>query len=111
MCSIPVADALGVDATAAVHVGDDPTNDKQGALAAGLESWYCKPSSTILPIFFLFILSDEMLTLLRLSRNCTLSFSDVSRSDMLYCCQALEGGCEVIWGTCGPNSATCYWIT
>ena len=66
-CSIPVADALGVDATAAVHVGDDPTNDKQGALAAGLESWYCTPYSTILPIFFLFIISDEMLTLLRLS--------------------------------------------
>ncbi|KAG0564022.1 hypothetical protein KC19_8G076600 [Ceratodon purpureus] len=34
--------ALGVDATAAVHVGDDPTNDKQGALAAGLESWLWK---------------------------------------------------------------------
>ncbi|KAG0608022.1 hypothetical protein M758_8G071800 [Ceratodon purpureus] len=34
--------ALGVDATATVHVGDDPTNDKQGALAAGLESWLWK---------------------------------------------------------------------
>lgn len=32
-------DELGVDASVAVHVGDDPTNDKQGALAAGLESW------------------------------------------------------------------------
>ncbi|XP_024401029.1 uncharacterized protein [Physcomitrium patens] len=33
---------LDVDASAAVHVGDDPTNDKQGALAAGLESWLWK---------------------------------------------------------------------
>ena len=32
-------DELGVDASVAVHVGDDPTNDKQGALNAGLESW------------------------------------------------------------------------
>lgn len=33
---------LGVDASVAVHVGDDSTNDKQGALAAGLESWLWK---------------------------------------------------------------------
>jgi hypothetical protein len=33
------SDELGVDASVAVHVGDDSTNDKQGALAAGLESW------------------------------------------------------------------------
>lgn len=30
---------LGVVASNAVHVGDDPTNDKQGAIAVGLESW------------------------------------------------------------------------
>lgn len=33
---------LCVDAKVAVHVGDDPVNDKQGALAAGLESWLWK---------------------------------------------------------------------
>lgn len=35
-----LSDELCVNAEVAVHVGDDPTNDKQGALAAGLESWY-----------------------------------------------------------------------
>lgn len=39
MLSVLHLDELDVDASAAVHVGDDPTNDKQGALAAGLESW------------------------------------------------------------------------
>lgn len=44
-------DELGVDATEAVHVGDDPTNDKQGALAAGLESWYAQLFHNLRPIF------------------------------------------------------------
>lgn len=30
---------LGVVASNAVHVGDDPKADKQGAIAVGLESW------------------------------------------------------------------------
>jgi FMN phosphatase YigB (HAD superfamily) len=33
---------LGVDASVAMHVGDGSTNDKQGALATGLESWLWK---------------------------------------------------------------------
>lgn len=47
--SVLLPDELGVDATVAVHVGDDPTNDKQGALAAGLESWYAQLHHNLRP--------------------------------------------------------------
>ena len=33
-------DQIGVEATNAVHVGDDETADKSGANAIGLECWY-----------------------------------------------------------------------
>lgn len=32
-------DQLGVDVTKAIHVGDDPRNDKMGADALGIDSW------------------------------------------------------------------------
>jgi FMN phosphatase YigB (HAD superfamily) len=41
-----LADQIGVEASKAVHVGDDETADKAGANAIGLECWYaifCPP--------------------------------------------------------------------
>lgn len=35
-----LADQIGVEASKAVHVGDDETADKAGANAIGLECWY-----------------------------------------------------------------------
>lgn len=35
-----MAEQIGVEASNAVHVGDDETADKAGANAIGLECWY-----------------------------------------------------------------------
>jgi FMN phosphatase YigB (HAD superfamily) len=35
-----LADQIGVEASKAVHIGDDGTADKAGANAVGLECWY-----------------------------------------------------------------------
>lgn len=40
-----LADRIGVEASKAIHVGDDETADKAGANAIGLDCWYAKSFS------------------------------------------------------------------
>lgn len=36
---VPRTDELGIESSAAVHVGDDLVADKQGAIAVGINAW------------------------------------------------------------------------
>jgi len=44
-----LSDQIGLEASKAVHVGDDETADKAGANAIGLECWYAEYFSFVFP--------------------------------------------------------------